>query len=455
MARSIRLGAGSGLLGDRLDAALELIAHGDLDYLSFDVLGEITVADLLRRRAADDTRGFADIVRQVRQVLPAAVARGVRILTNAGGVNALAALERSVATASALGLAGQRIAATVGPDCAGAAAGEHLARLRADGVSLAHLDTGEPFAEIADRIVGVSYYLGSRPVAEALATGAACVITGRHTDHALWLAPLQYAFGWADDAWDLLAAGTVVAHLLECSTQLTGGNFTDWEEVPDLERLGNPLAEVWPDGTAVVTKTSHSGGCVTLATCKEQLIYEIGDPTRYVTPDVVADFTSVRLEDAGPNRVRVSGARGAPPPETLKALVAYRDGWMAEGYVSFAWPRAKAKARRAAEIIHARLRDAPGLTALRCDLLGVNALLGPVAPPVGDEHPEVTLRVVARGETEAAVSRLLQEFYPLYVAGPPGATGIVLPPPREVVAVWPTLVPRDAVTCRVDVREVP
>jgi hypothetical protein len=454
VARSVRLGAGSGLLGDRLDPALELIAHGDLDYLSFDVLGEITIADLLRRRALDETRGFADVLRQVRQVLPAAIARGVRLVTNAGGVNPSAALERSVAAASALGLSGRRIAATVGPDCAGAAAVAHLARLRADGVSLAHLDTGEPFEEIASRAIGVSYYLGSRPVAEALATGAACVITGRHTDHALWLAPLQYELGWADDAWDLLAAGTVVAHLLECSTQLTGGNFTDWEDVPGLERLGNPLAEVWPDGTAVVTKTPQSGGCVTLATCKEQLIYEIGDPTRYTTPDVVADFTSVRLVDDGPDRVRVSGARGSPPPDTLKALVAYRDGWLAEGYVSFAWPRAAAKARRTAEIIQARLRDAPGIAALRCDLLGVNALLGPLAPPVDGDLPEVTLRVVARGESEAAVSRLLQEFYPLYVAGPPGATGIVLQPAREAIAVWPTLVPRAAVTCHVEVREV-
>lgn len=454
MARSIRLGAGGGLLGDRLDPALELLAHGDLDYLAFDALGEITVADLLRRRAADDARGFGDVARQVRQVLPAAVQRGVRLLTNAGGVNPLAALERALEAARAAGLAGRRIAATVGPDAAGAAAVAQLARLRADGVSLAHLETGEPFEAVADRVVGVSYYLGSRPVAEALASGADCVVTGRHTDHALWLAPLQYEHGWADDAWDLLAAGTVVAHLLECSGQVTGGNFSDWEDVPGLEHLGYPLAEVWPDGSAVITKTPQSGGLVTVATCAAQLIYEIGDPARYLTPDVVADFTSVRLEQAGPDRVRVSGARGGPPPATLKALVAYRDGWLAEGYVSFAWPRAEAKARRTAEIIQTRLRGAPGLVDLRCDLLGVSALLGPLAPPVGGEQPEVTLRVVARGASEAAVSRLQQEFYPLYVAGPPGASGIVLPPPREVVAVWPTLVPRDAVSCRVVVREV-
>lgn len=449
---AVRLGAGSGLLGDRIEPALDLIDQGNLDYLGLDSLGEITVADLLRRRSSDQSRGFADVGRVVRVLLPPALERGCRIVTNSGGVNALVALERA---AEAVGRLGKRakLAATVGPDAAGEPARELVARLQSDGVSLQHLDTGEPFERIADRFVGISFYLGSQAVVEALGTGAQLVVTGRHTDHSLWLAPLMHEFGWRADDYDHLAAGTIVAHLLECSSQLLGGNFTDWELVPDLENVGFPIIEVEADGTGIVTKLPEAGGFVTTATCKEQLIYEIGDPTQYLTPDVVADFTAVRFDQVGADRVRMSGSRGAPPPSTLKAILAYRDGFAADGFVSFSWPKAEAKARRAADIIRARL-DRIGLKAqdVRFDLLGVNALLGPLAPPA--EPAEVTLRVAVKAATEAAAAKLLGEFYPLYVAGPAGASGIVLNGPREVVAVWPALVPAEVGAARVEIREV-
>lgn len=439
-----------------MEPAVELVEKGELTHIAFDSLGEITIADLLRRKGEDATKGYADVSRLMRAMLPRCAPRGVKILTNSGGVNPQAALERAVRMARDGGLwKGAQFAAVVGEDAAGEAALGRIAQLRAKGIGLENIDTGQPLEAIADRIIGISFYLGASPIVEALEGGAQVVVTGRHTDHALWLAPMMHEFGWRQDDWDLLAAGTVVAHLLECTGQVTGGGFSDWRTVEGLDRLGYPLAEVYENGEALITKVPGSGGMVTLATCKEQLLYEVGDPANYLTPDVIADFTTVRLAQVGQDRVKVWDTRGRRPPDTLKALIAYRDGYLAEGYATFAWPEALAKAQRAEEVLRGRLAVAKvNLDELRTDIVGVNALLGPLAPPLAAEPNEVMLRVAAKGRSEAEVARLQQEFYPLYLGGPAGATGFVLPLPRPIVGVWPTLVPREEIRAQVFLVEV-
>ena len=442
----LRLGAGAGYSGDRVEPALELVERGDIDYLVFECLAERTIALAQQARRRDPEAGFDPLLEtRMRTVLGPAMRRGIRIVTNMGAANPVAAAERTASVARALGLGAVRVAAVCGDDVL-----DHV--LAGD---YRFQETGTPVRDLGDRILSANAYLGVGPICDALQTGAHVVVTGRAADPALFVAPLVHAFGWAMDDWAALGQGTVVGHLLECAGQVTGGYFADpgVKEVPDLARLGFPIGEVAANGDLVVTKVAGSGGRVSAATCKEQLLYEIHDPARYFQPDVVADFSRVRVDEIGPDRVRVVGGRGAPPTGTLKVSVGYVDGYVGEGQISYAGAGALARARLALEIVRERLR-ATGvrIDELRCDLIGVDALHGERRAH-GDAEPyEVRVRVAGRTDAMAEAVRIGNEVETLYTNGPAGGGGATKSA-REVVAVQSVLVPAGAVTPSVRVVE--
>jgi hypothetical protein len=439
---SVRIGCGAGYSGDRIEPAVELAEAGRLDYLVFECLAERTIALAQLRRAHDPEAGYDPLLAErMRAVLPACAANGVTIVTNMGAAHpaAAAALVRTIARE--LGLGGLPVAAITGDDVLDVVTG--------GGFTVD--DTGQPVESLGDALVSANAYIGAAPIADALAQGARVVVTGRAADPSLFVGPLRHAFGWAADDWASIGRGTAVGHLLECAGQVTGGYFADPGrlDVDGLARLGFPLAEVTADGGAVITKVPGSGGAVTLATCSQQLLYEIGDPAAYVTPDVVADFSGVRLRADGADRVGVDGASGRAAPASLKVALGHRDGFIGEGQISYGGSGAAARARLAGAIVEERLRLI-GLrpAAIRCDLIGIDALHGPARASGHPEPYEVRLRVAARTRTRAEADRIGREVEALYTNGPYGGGGATAST-REVLAIASTCVPRDRVTCRV------
>ena len=429
--RTVRLGAGAGYSGDRIEPALELAEHGAIDYLIFECLAERTIALAQQARQKDPEAGFDPLLEaRMRAVLPACVRRGIRIITNMGAANPLAAARRTAAIAGELGLAGLKIAAVIGDDV--------LDRVRDGNYPL--MESGGQVADLGASVLSANAYLGVSGITQALAAGAQVVITGRVGDPALFMAPLVHEFGWAMDDCDLLGQGTLIGHLLECAGQVTGGYFADpgFKDVPQLARLGFPIGEVRADGELVITKLAQAGGCVTAATCKEQLLYEIHDPERYYQPDVIADFSQVEIEQIAPDRVRLRGARGQPPTGLLKVSVGYAEGFIGEGQMSYAGPGAVARARLALEIVRERLRltqvDAQDT---RFELIGMDALHG--AQLSHGEPYEVRLRVTGRCTSRAEAQRLANEVETLYTNGPAGGGGATKSV-REVVAVQSVLI---------------
>ncbi|MGJ4929112.1 acyclic terpene utilization AtuA family protein [Bradyrhizobium sp. HKCCYLS2038] len=433
--RSIRIGAGAGYSGDRIEPAVELAAHGGLNYLVFECLAERTIALAQQARLKDPQSGYDPLLAaRMEAVLPICRANNVRIVTNMGAANPPAAAEATRVIARKIGLSGLKIAAVIGDDVL-----DHLKT--ADVV----LDTGDRVTGLGNRIVSANAYVGARAIADALAAGADVVITGRAADPALFLGPLVHEFGWAMDDWDRLGQGTVVGHLLECAGQITGGYFADpgLKDVAGLARLGFPIGVVREDGELIVTKVSGSGGCVTPATVKEQLLYEIHDPTQYFQPDVVADFSHVHIDELGPDRVRVVGGRGKPKTGLLKTSVGYLDSYVGEGQISYAGPGAVARGRLALDIVRERLAlTGVAVSELRCDLIGLNALHGD-ARAEGGEPYEVRVRVAGRTETMAEAIRIGNEVETLYTNGPAGGGG-AWKSAREVIAVASCLVREDA-----------
>ncbi|SEP18630.1 Protein of unknown function [Methylobacterium sp. UNC300MFChir4.1] len=443
--RTVRLGAGAGYAGDRIEPAVELAERGDLDYLVFECLAERTIALAQQAKLRDPEGGYDPLLEaRLRAVLGPCRARGIRIVTNMGAANPVAAARKAGALARELGLAGLRIAAVTGDDL--------LDAVRAGAFVLE--ESGEPVAGLGNRVVSANAYLGAAPIVAALADGADVVITGRVGDPALFLAPLVHAFGWAMDDWERLGRGTLAGHLLECAGQITGGYFADpgCKDVPDLARLGFPIGIVAEDGTVEITKVAGSGGRISLATCKEQLLYEVHDPARYIQPDVVGDFSEVEMEQVGPDRVRVRGATGAPATGLLKVSVGYVDSYIGEGQISYAGPGALARGRLALSVVRERLAlTGVATTELRCDLIGVDALHG-AALSGGREPYEVRLRVAGRTETHAEAVRIGNEVETLYTNGPAGGGG-AWKSAREVVAVQSVLVPAALARPRVHVVE--
>ena len=437
--RRVRIGAGAGYSGDRIEPAVELAEHGQLDYLVFECLAERTIAIAQQARRKDPSLGYDPLLdARMQAVLPVAAAKGVRIVSNMGAANPRAAARRTAQIARSLGLAELKVAAVEGDDVLDVV-------LRG---ALRFEESGDEVAAYRERIVSANAYLGAAPIVDALAAGADVVLTGRVADPSLFAAPLIHAFGWRMDDWDTLGAATVVGHLLECAGQVTGGYFADpgYKDVPDLARLGFPIGEVAADGSVVITKVPHAGGRVSAPTCKEQLLYEIHDPAHYLQPDVVADFTRVAVVEEAPDRVRVTGGRGTARPDTLKVSVAYVDGHIGEGQISYGGPGALARARLALDIVRERLAlTGVAATELRFDLIGVDALYGDATPAVRGEPAEVRVRVAGRATTAADAARIGNEVETLYTNGPAGGGG-AFKSTREVIAVQSVLLPRAAVT---------
>jgi hypothetical protein len=446
--RRVRIGAGAGYAGDRIEPAVELAEKGGLHYLVFECLAERTIALAQLDKRRDPSRGYDPLLEaRMRAVLGPCRAGGVRVVTNAGAAHPVAGAEKVQEVARSLGLRGLKVAVVTGDDV--------LEDLQGRGdVSL--LETGGTLADLGDRVVSANAYLGAAPLVEALAGGADVVVTGRAADTAIFMAPLVHEFGWSMEDWSRLGRGALVGHLLECAGQITGGYFADpgFKDVPDLARLGFPIGEVEEDGSLVITKVPGSGGRVTEATCKEQLLYEIGDPTRYLAPDVVADFSQVTVSEIGPDRVSVRGATGRGRPATLKVSVGYRDGYVGEGQISYAGPGAVARARLALDIVAERLR----LAGVRCretrfELIGVDALHGPTLPASEPEPYEVRARVVGRTDLAEDAARIGNEVEALYTNGPAGGGGAARAV-REVVAVATAFLPRERVVTTVRYLEV-
>ncbi len=445
MSATIRIANAGGYWGDDLGQFRRQVELGPVDFVTLDFLAEITMSIMQKQRARDPRAGFArDFVAQVEDTLELLVARNVRVITNAGGVNPMACRDALLAMAARKGVE-LDVAAVVGDDLM-----DRLDELVAAGASLANMDDGTPFAAVRERVSSANAYYGAWPVVDALATGARIVVTGRCTDTGITLAPMIHAFGWAPDDWDRLACGIVAGHIVECGAQSTGGNVTDWRRIPRFESIGYPIVEVLPDGSFVVTKHAGTGGAVTVRTVKEQLVYEMGDPRGYITPDVVADFATIRLEQLGRDRVRVWGVKGRPAPASLKISAAYADGWKASGTLIISAPDAAAKAREFARLFWKRL----GLSfaATHTELVGHSACWGPLAPPV--DAPEVLLRLSVRDPDRAKIEAFSKLVPAVILSGPSGVavTG-GRPQAQEVVAYWPALVARELVKPRLVTRD--
>ncbi len=449
--KTIRIGNGQGFWGDNVDAPVELLRGGPIDYIGMDYLAEVTLSIMMRQKLKNPKLGYAtDFIGFIRRVLPELKERNVRILTNAGGLNPKACRSRIFEVARELGVTGLRVGVVDGDDLL-----PRLPELIAAGHTLKNMDTGEPLAPLVDKVMSANAYLGAQPIVEALGAGAQIVLCGRVTDTALALAPMIHEFGWGLEDWDLLAAGTIAGHIIECGAQCTGGNFSRFWEVPDLWNVGYPVVEAREDGTFVVTKHPGTGGMVTVDTVGEQLVYEMSDPTGYITPDVIADFTSIRIRQDGKDRVEVSGIKGKPNTPFLKISGSYLAGFKASGQITVAGPRAVEKARLAAEIVWKRL-ERGGVTFApedqETELMGTGACL-PGILPVPDDLPEVVLRLGVRDADSTKVERFGKEIAPLVTAGPPGVTGFAggRPKPQEIVAYWPALLAREEVESRVEV----
>ena len=451
MSRTVRVAAGQGFWGDWLEAPRRQVEGGPVDYLMLDYLAEVTMSILQKQKERDPRMGYArDFVGAMESVLPAVAERGVKVIANAGGVNPPACADAIRDVFRAKGAASKlRVGVVTGDDML-----PRLDELMEKGHAFANMDTGEPLSTVRDRVLSANAYIGSEPIVEALAKGANVVITGRSTDTALTMAPLRHEFGWGASDWDHLAAGIIAGHIIECGAQCSGGNcLFDWRNIPDLANVGYPLVDASADGTFVVTKHPNTGGRVSVQTVSEQLVYEMGDPHAYITPDVVADFTSIRLESVGPDRVRVFGIKGTPPTDKLKVSIAYRAGFKAVGTLVYAWPDAIDKARLADRVLRERLASM-GLRfdEILTEYLGVSATHGPLAGRVNDA-PEVQLRVGVRSSDRASVERFTREIAPLVLNGPPSVTGFAggRPKVEEVVAYWPALVDKRVVTTAVQV----
>ncbi len=439
----IRIANGQGFWGDSLEAPLELMRRGPIDYLTLDYLAEVTMSILQKQRARDPRAGYArDFVGVIEQGVRDIVDRGIKVIANAGGVNPGACRE-----AVARFCPGLKIGIVTGDEITS----------RLDEFAFTNLDTGEPLSMIRSRVQSANVYFGAFPIAEALRQGAQIVITGRCADAALALAPMIHEFGWRPDDWDLLAAGIVAGHTIECGAQSTGGNCqAGWETIPDFANIGYPILEAEPDGTFIVTKHPGTGGSVTVAGVTEQLLYEIGDPSNYITPDCIADFTTIQIQQCATDRVHFSGIKGRPATGFYKVSISYSAGYKAVGTLVYGWPDAYKKARAADRILRERL-DGLGLRfdTIYSDFVGANACHGDLVGEPSPDLAEVVLRAGVRSMDKAPIERFTKELAPLALNGPPVVTGLGAGRPKveEIVAYWPALIPKSIVTPQVSVAE--
>lgn len=454
MKEKVRVASGQGFWGDMLSAPVDQVRRGHIDYLMLDYLAEVTMSILQKQRARDPNAGYArDFIGLMREILPDCVEKNIRVTANAGGVNVEGCAEALRGVAAELGLSGKfKIGIVTGDDIL-----PRLDEFIDKGIEINNMDTGEPLSSVRDKVQSANVYLGAAPLVEALDHGAQIVVGGRLTDTGLTLAPLMHEFGWKFGDWDKVAAGTIAGHIIECGGQCSGGNCQfDWQNIPNLGDIGFPIVEASPDGSFIVTKHDGTGGRVSIPSIKEQLLYEMGDPKSYITPDVVADFTSIQLADAGPDRVRVSGIKGNPNTPFYKVSIAYSAGWKAVGTLVYSYPDAYAKARAADAILRERL-DRLGLKfdVILTEFVGVNATHGHLSGEPAADIPEVQLRFGVRGQSKADVERFTKELAPLILTGPPSVTGFAggRPKVEEIMAYFPALIPKTLIETKVVVMD--
>ncbi len=449
--KSIRIGGALGYWGDRTDALPDLLRGGTLDYVIMDYLAEVTMSILQKQRSREPELGYPrDFVPLIRQVLPLLRRNGVRLVTNAGGLNPQGLAVALLAAAREAGYPELKIGIVSGDDLM-----PRLREFERQGITFAHFDTGAAQSEIPGKILSANAYFGAFPIAEALDRGADLVITGRVNDAALALGPMIHEFGWKEDQYDLLACGTIAGHLLECGGQASGGNFNGgWELVPDLANLGFPVGEIGEDGMLVMSIHPNQGGLMTPAVLKEQLLYEIGDPAAYVVADVICDITELEMQDLGGNRVRVWGTRGSPPTASFKVSMSYEGGYQISVGLVYTWPDCVAKARASADLVLKRL----GKLGIRhrdvhISVFGCNAVHGGMSHHVEDPN-EVYLRMAFLVDDAQTAERISREMVTHVLCGIP--TGCMLeagrPAAHRQIIFWPSLIPKSAVQPYVEIR---
>ena len=449
--KTIRIANGQGFWGDSLEAPVQLVERGPIDYLTLDYLAEITMSIMQKQRARDPRFGYAhDFIGVMARILPKCVEANIKVVSNAGGVNPEACSAAVAEVTRRLGLAGKvRIGVVAGDDIM-----DRLDELLTAGIPLENMETGESLSAVRGRVQSANVYFGAAPIAEALDRGAQIVITGRCTDTGLALGPMLHEFKWASDDWDRLAAGTIAGHIIECGAQCTGGNCqVDWKSIPNLWDIGYPICEANEDGTFSITKHADTGGRITVAGVTEQLMYEMGDPREYITPDCIADFTTVQLEQEAPDVVRVSEIKGRPSTDSYKVSISYSAGFKAVGSLIYSWPDAYAKAEAADAILRRRLGALElDFDEINSEIVGAGALHGVLAGKPSRDLPEALLRVGVRSHNKAVVERFAKELAPLGLNGPPTVCGLGggRPKVEEIVAYWPALIPKSLVTPRVE-----
>ncbi len=454
MKEKIRIASGQGFWGDLIDAPAAQVTKGEIDYLVMDYLAEVTMSILQKQKNKNPKLGYAkDIPALMKRILPVCKEKGIKVITNGGGVNPTACAEAVLQMAAELGIKDLKIAVVLGDDIK-----ERLDEITAEGCLLNNMETGEPLTDVKEKVLSANVYFGALPIVEGLKNGADIVITGRTTDTGLTLAPMIYEFGWDKNNFNLMAAGTVAGHILECGAQSSGGNFLgDWESIPDMAEIGFPIAEAFPNGDVIITKHEGTGGKVSFETVAEQLVYEIGDPESYITPDCVADFSSIKLEDLGDDRVRVFDVKGKEATEFYKVSCSYASGYSSSATLTYSWPQALTKAKAADAILRKRMENLNlQFEEINTEYVGFNSCHGPLSPELNeDKINEIMLRVAVRSQDYESVERFGKEIAPLILTGPPSVTGFAggRPKPSEVVAYWPALIPKTLVKPEVKILE--
>ncbi len=448
----IRIASGQGFWGDLPSAPINQVKKGPIDYLVMDYLAEVTMSIMQKQRMRNPDWGYArDIVHVIEQILPEITGKGIKVITNAGGVNPNAAKDEILKVAEEQGVSGLKVAVVDNDDIL-----PIIDKLIKDGHTLNHMENGEPISSVKEQLLSANIYFGCRPIVEALEKGADVIITGRVTDTGLTLAPMVHEFGWDFDDFDKMAVGTIAGHIIECGAQVSGGNFTDWEAIEDFTDIGFPIIEAYPDGTFYVTKHEGTGGLVNEMTVKEQLLYEIGDPSSYITPDVIADFTSVHLQQYKKDRVKVYGIKGRTDTPTYKVSASYNDGYKLSATLVYSWPDALRKAEKGAQILEDRAA-ALGLhfDEFHKEFVGYN---GTTEKPLEakayeEDFDEIQMRISVCGPKKEDLNRFGMEIAPLILTGPSGVTGFAggRPKASEIVAYWPALLDKKAVKPRVTV----
>jgi hypothetical protein len=451
----IRIASGQGFWGDLIDAPYHQVTKGEIDYLVMDYLAEVTMSILQKQKQRNHNLGYAtDLIDLMKKILPITSKKGIKVITNGGGVNPIACADAILEAAMNLDIKKLDVAVVLGDDIK-----DCLNEIIQKGCELKNMETGEPITLVKDKLLSANVYFGAAPIVEALKRGADVVITGRTTDTGLTLAPMIYEFGWDMKNYNLMAAGTVAGHILECGAQATGGNFLgDWESIENFTEIGFPIAEAYPNGEVIITKHENTGGKVSFDTIAEQLVYEIGDPKQYITPDCIADFTSIKLEEVAKDRIKVFNVKGKPETEFYKVSCSYHSGYSATGTLTYSWPQALTKAQKADRILRKRLEQL-GLQfeEIRSEFIGYNATHENLAPLLDeDQINEIVLRFSVRAKDRNTVNRFGQEIAPLILTGPPSVTGFAggRPKPKDVVAYWPALMPKKLVTPKVKILEL-